>query len=259
MGLPGAHAGARVHPPDRRRPLQPTPTWSTGSSNVFPGILGRTCDRPCEPACRRGRVEDEPVAICRLKRVAADNKGDIRDRLPSAPAIEQRQARRADRRRPGLAHRRARPGAARLRGRPLRRRTARRRHDPHPDPALPPARGGDRRGGRLHPRPRRLETRFGQRCRQPEGAARRRLRRGLRRHRRAARPRPRHPRPPGGRGQHPHRHRLAVQRLVRPCRQDRPARDRARRRQHRDGLLPHLAPARRRGREGRSSAPASRR
>ena len=55
-------------------------------SNVFPGILGRTCDRPCEPACRRGRVEAEPVAICRLKRVAADNKGDIRARLPTAPA-----------------------------------------------------------------------------------------------------------------------------------------------------------------------------
>jgi formate dehydrogenase (NADP+) beta subunit len=54
-------------------------------SNVFPGILGRTCDRPCEPACRRGRVEEEPVAICRLKRVAADYKGDIRDRLPPKP------------------------------------------------------------------------------------------------------------------------------------------------------------------------------
>ena len=58
-------------------------------SNVFPGILGRTCDRPCEPACRRGRVEEnngtkpEPVAICRLKRVAADHKDDIRSRLPS--------------------------------------------------------------------------------------------------------------------------------------------------------------------------------
>jgi NADPH-dependent glutamate synthase beta subunit-like oxidoreductase len=52
-------------------------------SNVFPGILGRTCDRPCEPACRRGRVEKEPVAICRLKRVAADNKGDIRALLPA--------------------------------------------------------------------------------------------------------------------------------------------------------------------------------
>jgi formate dehydrogenase beta subunit len=55
-------------------------------SNVFPGILGRTCDRPCEPACRRGRVEDEPVAICRLKRVAADFKGDIRHRLPAKTA-----------------------------------------------------------------------------------------------------------------------------------------------------------------------------
>ena len=56
-------------------------------SNVFPGILGRTCDRPCEPACRRGRVEDEPVAICRLKRVAADNKtGDIATLLPPVAA-----------------------------------------------------------------------------------------------------------------------------------------------------------------------------
>jgi NADPH-dependent glutamate synthase beta subunit-like oxidoreductase len=55
-------------------------------SNVFPGILGRTCDRPCEPACRRGRVEAEPVAICRLKRVAADYKDDIRDRLPKRAA-----------------------------------------------------------------------------------------------------------------------------------------------------------------------------
>ena len=54
-------------------------------SNVFPGILGRVCDRPCEPVCRRGRVEDKPVAICRLKRVAADNRGDIRSRLPVAP------------------------------------------------------------------------------------------------------------------------------------------------------------------------------
>ncbi|MBU0537947.1 MAG: FAD-dependent oxidoreductase [Gammaproteobacteria bacterium] len=54
-------------------------------SNVFPGVLGRTCDRPCEPACRRGRIDDEPVAICRLKRVAADNKGDISDRMPIIP------------------------------------------------------------------------------------------------------------------------------------------------------------------------------
>ena len=55
-------------------------------SNVFPGILGRVCDRPCEPACRRSRVEDEPVAICRLKRVAADLKGDVSERLPVVPA-----------------------------------------------------------------------------------------------------------------------------------------------------------------------------
>src|SRR6187455_580996 len=68
-------------------------------SNVFPGILGRTCDRPCEPACRRGRVEEnngaegdkskpEPVAICRLKRVCADNKDNdaIRARMPK-PAV----------------------------------------------------------------------------------------------------------------------------------------------------------------------------
>lgn len=54
-------------------------------SNVFPGILGRVCDRPCEPACRRGRVEEKPVAICRLKRVAADHRDDITELLPKAP------------------------------------------------------------------------------------------------------------------------------------------------------------------------------
>lgn len=54
-------------------------------SNVFPSILGRTCDRPCEPACRRERVDGAPVAICRLKRVAADLRGDITDRLPRVP------------------------------------------------------------------------------------------------------------------------------------------------------------------------------
>jgi NADPH-dependent glutamate synthase beta subunit-like oxidoreductase len=57
-------------------------------SNVFPGILGRVCDRPCEPACRRGRVEDKPVAICRLKRVAADLKGEISGLLPKAPPVK---------------------------------------------------------------------------------------------------------------------------------------------------------------------------
>jgi formate dehydrogenase (NADP+) beta subunit len=65
-------------------------------SNVFPGILGRTCDRPCEPACRRGRVEEEnqtkpePVAICRLKRVAADNKdaAGVKARMPKKAATK---------------------------------------------------------------------------------------------------------------------------------------------------------------------------
>jgi len=57
-------------------------------SNVFPGILGRTCDRPCEPACRRGRVDGKPVAICRLKRVAADLRDDVSELLPKAPAIK---------------------------------------------------------------------------------------------------------------------------------------------------------------------------
>ena len=55
-------------------------------SNVFPGILGRVCDRPCEPACRRGRIEEKPVAICRLKRVAADYRDDISTRLPEIPS-----------------------------------------------------------------------------------------------------------------------------------------------------------------------------
>lgn len=54
-------------------------------SNVFPGILGRTCDRPCEPACRRTRVDGKPVAICRLKRVASDLRGDVSHALPRAP------------------------------------------------------------------------------------------------------------------------------------------------------------------------------
>ncbi len=55
-------------------------------SNVFPGVLGRVCDRPCEPACRRGRIDEEPVAICRLKRVAADYKGDVDAFMPQIPA-----------------------------------------------------------------------------------------------------------------------------------------------------------------------------
>src|SRR3954464_15110600 len=57
-------------------------------SNVFPGILGRTCDRPCEPACRRTRVDGKPVAICRLKRVAADHRGEVKHLVPTAPEVK---------------------------------------------------------------------------------------------------------------------------------------------------------------------------
>src|ERR1700693_5556227 len=60
-------------------------------SNVFPGILGRVCDRPCEPACRRTRVEEKPVAICRLKRVAADHRDAITGRLPKTPQLKKGQ------------------------------------------------------------------------------------------------------------------------------------------------------------------------
>ncbi len=89
-------------------------------SNVFPAILGRVCDRPCEPACRRGRVEDKPVAICRLKRVAADLRDDISDAAAEDSADQERQAHRLHRRRARLAHGGQRPDAARLRSHHLR-------------------------------------------------------------------------------------------------------------------------------------------
>ena len=61
-------------------------------SNVFPGILGRVCDRPCEPACRRGRIEEKPVAICRLKRVASDNRAVMSSRLSEATRFSRQMA-----------------------------------------------------------------------------------------------------------------------------------------------------------------------
>ena len=155
-------------------------------SNVFPGILGRTCDRPCEPACRRGRVEKEPVAICRLKRVAADNKGDIRPYLPEIPREKN-------------GKRIALVGAG-----PASLTVARdlmplgyhcvmfdgdsegRRHDAHPDPALPPAGVGHRR--RVRPDPRNGgRNPFRRICQKLESAAQPRLGRGLRRLRCATR------------------------------------------------------------------------
>ena len=217
-------------------------------SNVFPGILGRTCDRPCEPACRRGRVEETPVAICRLKRVAADYKDDIRGRLPKpAPKNGKRIALVGG----GPASLTVARDLAPLgyhcivfdddpkAGGMMRTQIPKFRL---PDSVIDEETdyildlGIEFNGGTAH--------------RQPEEAAVGELRRDLRRLRRAARPRTRHSRPQGSGQEHPHRHRLAVQRLVRPRRQDRQARHRARRRQHRDGLLPLRAPARRRGRQG---------
>ena len=211
----------------------------------FPGILGRTCDRPCEPACRRGRVEkgagrDLPAQARRRR---------FQGRHPRSAAQagreQERQAHRAGGRRPGLARGGAGPRPDGLRMRRVRSGSEIRRHDAHANSEIPPAGNRDRRGMQLHPRSRhRIRRR--QAHRQPEGAARRRLRRDFRRLRRAARPRSRHSRPQGSGQEHSHRHRLALQRFIRSHRQDRQARDRARRRQHRDGLLPLLAPARRR-------------
>ncbi len=109
-------------------------------SNVFPGILGRTCDRPCEPACRRVRVEDEPVAICRLKRVAADYKDDVTARMPKPAARKNGKKIALVGGGPASLDRGARPRPARLSLRGVRRRPESRRHDPHPDPEIPPAR-----------------------------------------------------------------------------------------------------------------------
>ena len=185
------------------------------NSNVFPGILGRTCDRPCEPACRRGRVEEEPVAICRLKRVAADYKGDIRHRLP-------RPAERSNGKRIALVG----AGPASLTVArdlaPLGYELVLFDSDPRaggmirsqiPKFRLPEEIIDEEVG--LHHRPRHGDA-ARPAHRQPEGAAGRRLRRDLRRLRRAARARPADPRPPRGRRQHPYRHRLAVLGLVRP-------------------------------------------
>ena len=220
-------------------------------SNVFPGILGRTCDRPCEPACRRGRVEKEPVAICRLKRVAADYKEDITARLPKAVEKSKRNGKRI-----------ALVGAG-----PASLTVAR---DLAPMGYECVVFDGDfRSGGMMRsqiPKFRLpdkvideecnyildlgVEFRGGRPIDSLKELLARRLGRGVRRLRRAARARARYSGPQGSGEEHPHRHRLAVVGLVRPRHQDRQARHRARRRQHRDGLLPLLAPPRRRGREG---------
>ncbi len=109
-------------------------------SNVFPGILGRTCDRPCEPACRRTRVDGKPVAICRLKRVAADHKSDdLMARLPKAPIAKNGKKVALIGAGPGVAHRGQRPDAARLRRDALREVRPAGRPDAGQHPVVPPA------------------------------------------------------------------------------------------------------------------------
>ena len=162
---------------------------------MFPGILGRTCDRPCEPACRRTRVDGKPVAICRLKRVAADNRDEVKHLLPTAPAVKNGKKIGAHRRRSGVADGRQRPRAARLRGHDPREAAAAGRADAHQHPGVPAAGAGPRRRDWLHRRHgrRRPLQLAGE---QPQGAARqRRVRRGVRRA--AARPRARSSRFPG--------------------------------------------------------------
>ncbi len=245
MGVPGPYPGAGIYPHGRGAALhrrvhgqlvfEHLPRHSRAHLRppvraglpARPGRGGRAAggDLPAEARRRRQQGRHHPLSA-----------GD--------PAREERQAHRAGRRRPGLVDRRPRPAAARLSVRRVRRRRQGRRDDAHADPAVPPARASHRRGGRPDPRHggRAPLWRAGA---QPEGIAGRGLGRGLRRLRRPARARPRPPRPPGGGGERPYRHRLAVERFVWSRRQDRPPRRRARRRQHRDGLLPLVAPARR--------------
>ena len=247
MGLPRSHAGSRIHPFDCRGALQRRLhdqleiecVSRNSGTHLRSSVRARMPPRP-----RRGN------AGCDLPPEARRRRLQGRRQAPHAEAAgEERQAHRAGRRRSRLAGGGARSRAARLSLHRVRCRSQGGRHDAEPDSKVPPAGFGDRRGDRLHPQPRRrLQGRSSHR--QPEEAARRKLRRDLHRLRRAARPRARHPRPQGSSRQHPHRHRMAVVGLVRPCREDRPARHRARRRQHRDGLLPHRAPPRRRGRQG---------
>ncbi len=176
-------------------------------SNVFPGILGRTCDRPCEPACRRGRVEETPVAICRLKRVAADFKDDVKGRMPRPSAKNGKRI-------------------AIIGGGPASLTVARDLaplgyhctvfdSDPKaggmmrtqiPKFRLPDSVIDEETDYILNLG---IEFKGGQRIDSLKKLLGRKLRRGLRRVRRAARPRARDSRPQGSRRQHSHRHRLA--------------------------------------------------
>ena len=196
-------------------------------SNVFPAILGRVCDRPCEPACRRGRVEEKPVAICRLKRVAADYKGEINAFLPGIP--EEKNGKR-------IALIGAGPASLTVardlmplgyscvlfekdaRGGGLMRTNI-------PSFRLPVAVLDEEIERVLEFG---VETRFGQEIESLKALLAEEFERGLRRHRRAQGQGPRHHRPQGGRRQHPHRHRLAHLRRLRAREPHREARRRDR-------------------------------
>ena len=255
---PGAHQRAGVHPAHRagtlHRRVHAQPRVATSS----PASSGRTCDRPCEPACRRTRIDEKPVAICRLKRVAADLRDDVSDLLPGVPAKKNGKRIACIGAGPAsltVANDLAPLGYEVVIFEQLRRA---RRADAHEHPDLPPAarRCSTKRSAMILDMG--VEIRYGTPVDEHEGAARRQAastpcssaaaRRGARSWS-----------CPGGDeagDRHPHRHRLAGRRRVRPHRQDRRARADHRRRQHGHGLLPHVAPARRQGRQGHG-APAA--
>ena len=246
MGVSRPHSRSRVHPPDCPGSLRRRLHGQLGQQRVpgHPGPHLRPPLRAGLPArARRGAQPGEARARGHLPPQARGGRPQGRRgaRDDAEAAAAQRQARGLRRCRPGLADRGPRPGHPGLRRDGVRRRAEGRRLHAHAGAALPPARGGHRRGGRLHPRPGRgVPVRPVHRL--DEGAAAGGLGRGLRRLRRAARPRPGRARPPGGRGPHPSGHRLAGLGVLRTRQAGGPARDRAGRWQHRDGLLPLGAP-----------------
>ena len=249
VGVPGAHSGPGIYPQDRRRRLRRR-LHDQLEVECVPGDSGthmRSSVRAGLPqGTARGAAGRDLPAEARRRRSQAGHRRAAARRADSA----KRQARRLRRRRSRVADGRARSRRDRLRGRRVRFRHARRRHDAQPDSKVSAARRGDRRRGRLRFVDRRPIRRRATH-RQPQGADGRRLRRDLRRLRRAARAQPRHSRAQGSCEPHPYRHRLAGQRFVRPYLVDRPTRGRAGRRQHGDGLLPDVAPSRRRRGQGR--------
>ncbi len=248
MGLSRAHQRAGVHPYGRAGALRRRLLLNR-DSNVFPGILGRTCDRPCEPACRRVRVEEKPVAICRIKRVAADLKGDISARLPKAPATKNGKRVACIGAGPAsltvandlmplgyevvVFEKNTRPGG-------LMRTNV-------PSFRLPAAVLDEEIAMIVDMG---VEVRYGTPVQSLKALLGPGLRRGLRRLGRAAGQGSRSAGAQGSGRAHPHRHRLAGERRLRSHRHDRRARPHHRRRQHRDGLLPHGATPGRQGRQG---------